>query len=466
MAETKIPMPQLGESVTEGTIGKWLKKPGDKVNKYDPLCEVITDKVNAEVPSSVEGILGEILVPDGTTVEVGEIICTIIAEGAAEASSLSKGDPSAVQPDAKPDTKQYDAPQQKVATPGVSAAPTAQQAPMGQTSAPQKENGEKQRFSPAVLRLAQENDIDLSRIQGTGLGGRITRKDVLQAIEQGMTGTAINANAASAQAETISSAQTNAPASVNAPSPIAKSAASGTAVTRTEAGDQIIETSAVRRTIANRMLQSKHEIPHAWTMVEVDVTGLVKLREREKDAFYRTEGIKLTYMPFFIKAVVGALKEYPILNSVWEGERIVVKKAIHLSMAVATEDSLYTPVIRNADQKSITGIASDIEDLANRARSGKLKLEDMQGGTFTVNNTGSFGSIQSIPIINYPQAAIITMESIVKRPVVIQDMIAVRSMVNLCLSLDHRTLDGLVCGRFLQKVKQNLEEMGPDMKLY
>lgn len=456
MAETKIPMPQLGESVTEGTIGKWLKQPGDKINKYDLLCEVITDKVNAEVPSSVEGVLGEILVEEGTTVAVGEIICTILEEGSATAS-VPKSD--------VPRKEQVDEGAQ-AETPSASASrakPTVQASSQAAASLKvgAERNGDgKQRYSPAVLKLSQEHGIDLSRIQGTGLEGRITRKDVLQAVENGLPEPATAPTAA----PSASTVNVGAPASIATPTPAPTG--TGSATTRTETGDEIIPTTAVRRTIASRMLQSKHEIPHAWTMVEVDVTDLVKLRDKEKDTFFRNEGIKLTYMPFFIKAVVGALKDYPILNSVWEGDRIVVKKGIHLSMAVATEDSLFTPVIRNADQKSITGIAADIEDLATRARSGKLKLEDMQGGTFTVNNTGSFGSIQSMPIINYPQAAILSMESIVKRPVVIDDMIAVRSMVNLCLSLDHRTLDGLVCGRFLQKVKQNLEDMGPGLNLY
>jgi 2-oxoisovalerate dehydrogenase E2 component (dihydrolipoyl transacylase) len=426
MAVTKIPMPQLGESVTEGTIGKWLKKPGDQINKYDLLCEVITDKVNAEVPSSAGGVLGDILVAEGMTVEVGEIICTIVGEF----------------------------------KPAETAKPTDAEMPRQsskQQASVQVERGAKERYSPAVLRLSQEHGIDLKRIQGTGLDGRITRKDVLKAIEQGVPGIA--------KTPTVEESIPD-DATKPAASEPSKSAQPSAPAIYTESCDQVIETTAVRRTIANRMLQSKHEIPHAWTMVEVDVTELVKLRDREKDAFFRREGIKLTYLPFFIKAVVVALKEHPILNSVWEEDRIVIKKGIHLSMAVATEDSLFTPVIRNADQKSITGIAADIEDLANRARNGKLKLEDMQGGTFTVNNTGSFGSIQSMPIINYPQAAILTMESIVKRPVVINDMIAVRSMVNLCLSLDHRTLDGLVCGRFLGKVKQNLEGMDSAAKLY
>lgn len=214
------------------------------------------------------------------------------------------------------------------------------------------------------------------------------------------------------------------------------------------------------------MVQSKHEAPHAWTMIEVDVTNLVNFRNQAKAEFAKKEGLNLTFLPFFIKAVVEALKEYPMINSTWANDKIIVKKDINISIAVATEDALYVPVIKDADQKSILGIAKAVDDLAARTRAGKLTMDDMTGGTFTVNNTGSFGSVLSQPIINSPQAAILSVESIVKRPVVINDMIAVRSMVNLCMSLDHRVLDGLICGRFLQSVKQKLESIGPDTKLY
>ncbi|EJL28779.1 dihydrolipoamide acetyltransferase family protein, partial [Brevibacillus sp. BC25] len=231
-------------------------------------------------------------------------------------------------------------------------------------------------------------------------------------------------------------------------------------------GDQVVPVTSIRRTIANRMVQSKHEAPHAWTMVEVDVTNLVNFRNQVKGEFAKKEGLNLTFLPFFIKAVVEALKEYPMINSTWAHDKIIVKKDINISIAVATEDALYVPVIKHADQKSILGIAKAVDDLAARTRAGKLTMDDMTGGTFTVNNTGSFGSVLSQPIINAPQAAILSVESIVKRPVVINDMIAVRSMVNLCMSLDHRVLDGLICGRFLQSVKQKLENVGPDTKLY
>ncbi|WP_407681698.1 dihydrolipoamide acetyltransferase family protein [Pseudalkalibacillus salsuginis] len=230
-----------------------------------------------------------------------------------------------------------------------------------------------------------------------------------------------------------------------------------------EDGDVEIPISGVRRAIADNMVRSKHEAPHAWMMMEVDVTNLVEYRNSVKGDFKQKEGYNITFLPFFIKAVVEALKEFPMINSMWAGDKIVQKKAVNISIAVATEDSLFVPVIKNADEKSLKGIAKDVNELASKVRSGKLSGDDMKGGTFTVNNTGSFGSIQSTPIINYPQAAILSVESIVKRPVVMDNgMIAVRDIVNLCMSLDHRVLDGLVCGRFLSRVKEIVENISKE----
>lgn len=229
-----------------------------------------------------------------------------------------------------------------------------------------------------------------------------------------------------------------------------------------EAGDVDVPLTGVRRAIARNMVRSKHEIPHAWTMIEVDVTNLVNYRNQIKNLFQKKEGYKLTYLPFFIKAIVAALKEYPRMNSTWAGDKIIEKKAVSISLAVAAEDALYVPVIKNADEKSIKGLAIAVDGLASKVRNNSLSPEDMQGGTFTINNTGSFGSIQSQPIINYPQAAILSIESIVKRPVVVNNMIAIRDMVNLCISIDHRVLDGLITGRFLARVKERLENISPE----
>ncbi|MBN2909797.1 2-oxo acid dehydrogenase subunit E2 [Polycladomyces sp. WAk] len=435
---TDVTMPQLGESVTEGTITKWLKKPGDPVAKYEPICEVATDKVNAEVPATISGTMKEIIAEEGQTVEVGQLICRIEEEGAA-----------------------------------ATEAPAEEKAPKAEeevkTEAPaKKDQGEpsmKRRYSPAVLRLAQEHNIDLEKIEGTGAGGRITRKDVLRVIESGQVDTV---KAEQAKKEETPQQAPAAEAARTATAPVSAPAVSDgkptTGITLEE-GDQEVPVTAVRKTIAQRMVQSKHEAPHAWTMVEADVTGLVQLRNKLKDEFKKREGVSLTFLPFFIKAVVDSLKEFPYLNAVWGGDKIILKKRINISIAVATDDALYVPVIKDADEKSILGLAKEIHRLVEKTRAGKLSLEDLQGGTFTVNNTGSFGSIASMPIINHPQAAIISMEAIVKKPVIFNDMIAVRDRVNLCLSLDHRILDGLMAGRFLQAVKQRLEAYGPDTQI-
>lgn len=461
---TKVLMPQLGESVTEGTISKWLVKVGDVVNKYDPLAEVNTDKVNAEVPSTVSGRITEIVVPEGETVSVGTLILYIEEAGSAgEGAGAASAPPATAAPTAVTEAKP--APSVATASSTVAAAPTP--APTAQavpTAAPVIPSAGKQRYSPAVMRLAQEHNIDLSRVRGTGGEGRITRKDVQNIIDQG-------GQASLAETAPVEASVPGQTAPVN-PEPAAVAPAQTTPAKEVAydipvaTGDQVIPVSPIRKTIASRMVQSKHDAPHAWTMVEVDVTNLVKYRNRVKDEFKQKEGINLTFLPFFIKAVVEALKEFPMLNSTWAGDKIIVKKEINISIAVATDEALFVPVIRDADQKSIYGIAKSIEDLASRTRAGKLTMTDMSGGTFTVNNTGSFGSVLSTPIINAPQAAILSVESIVKRPVVVDDMIAIRSMVNLCLSLDHRVLDGLVCGRFLQSVKKKLEAIGTDTKLY
>lgn len=418
----EITMPQFAESVVEATIGKWLKSPGDPVEEYEPICEIISEKVTAELPSTESGILHEVYVEEGKTVDVGAVICTIEVQ--------MNG------------TAQHGAQSGPVNSQGAAIA----KANNIQTNTPQEGGGMRNRISPVVRRLADEHSIDLSKIQGSGIGGRITRKDVLQAIES-----------PNMPLRTTGLHLTQPEKAASQPAPTANVNSDR---------ETILDVNHVRSAIASKMRQSVTEIPHAWTMIEVDVTNLVMLRNKLKDEFKRKEGINLTYLAFVLKAVVNAIKDYPIMNSVWAVDKIIVKNDINISLAVGTEDAVYVPVIRHADQKNIAGLAREIDELTKKAREGRLAPEDSSGGTFTVNNTGSFGSILSYPIINYPQAANFTFESIVKRPVVIDDMIAVRSMVNLCLSLDHRILDGVICGRFLQRVKENLESYGPDTKLY
>ncbi|SDX92167.1 dihydrolipoamide acetyltransferase family protein [Thermoactinomyces sp. DSM 45892] len=435
---TEIKMPQLGESVTEGTIAKWLKKPGDPVAKYEAICEVSTDKVNAEVPATFEGTMVEIVAGEGETVAVGEIICKMAVEGIEEVSTSAPSTPAGEE--SKPEATNTSAPV-KVDLAG-------------------KRGSSSGRFSPAVLRLSQEHDIDLTLLTGTGTGGRITRKDILAAIEQGIgkVGSAPTPQAVSVDESVVEHVPTvDVDTALSTTPPASKPVG-----VVTEEGDIEIPLTSVRKTIASRMVQSKHEAPHAWTMMEVDVTGLVELRNKMKNDFKVREGVSLTFMPFFIKAVSDALKEFPIINSMWDGDKIIQKKRINISIAVATDDALYVPVIPDVDELSILGLAKKVNTLAQKTRAGKLDLSDLQGGTFTVNNTGSFGSVMSQPIINQPQAAILSFEAIVKRPVVVNHMFAVRDMMNICMSLDHRVLDGLVAGRFLARVKELLEEYTAD----
>lgn len=426
MAKEKINMPQLGESVTEGTISSWLVSVGDTVEKYDPIAEVMTDKVNAEVPSSFSGKIVELVAEEGETIEVGNLICYIETEGSGEASEESSAS---------------DKPETPVEKDGVGSSDDEDQ-PM------------KKRYSPAVMRMAQENDIDLNQVQGSGRGGRITRKDIEKIIASGDLPKATEAPKQKEQVQESQPAKETKEA--KAPQPAKQS--SGPQPTANE-GDVEIPVTGVRKAIAQNMVKSKTEIPHAWMMVEVDVTNLVEYRNSVKEDFKQKEGFSLTFFSFFVKAVAQALKEYPQLNSTWAGDKIIQRKAINLNIAVAKENELFVPVIKDADDKSIKGLAKDITDLATKARNGKLTNDDMQGGTFTVNNTGSFGSVQSMGVINHPQAAILQIESIVKKPVYMNGMFAARDMVNLCLSLDHRVLDGLVAGNFLARVKEILETM-------
>ena len=427
MKTETLTMPQLGESVTEGTISLWLVKPGDTVKKYDPIAEVITDKVTAEVPSSFDGVIDKLLAEEGDTLQVGEAIVTLqVSGGSTEVAATEE------------------------AVPAIEETPVSSDQSM------------KKRYSPAVLKLSAEHGIDLEQVSGTGAGGRITRKDLLKIVETGQI-----KQPDTVEAPTIESVPATKPAEQRESAQPSRPQAAKSTASTTEDGDIEIPTAGVRQAIATNMVRSKHEAPHAWLMIEVDVTNLVEARNRHKDAFFKQEGVKLTFLPFFMKATVEGLKKHPIMNSTWAGDKIIQKKAINLSLAVATQEALFVPVVKNADELSIKGLARSIDDFGKRAQAGRLSSSEMQGGTFTVNNTGSFGSIQSAPILNFPQAAILSVESIVKRPVWVNGMFAARDMVNLCMSIDHRVLDGLVAGQFLQTVKQSLESIDPNqLSLY
>jgi 2-oxoisovalerate dehydrogenase E2 component (dihydrolipoyl transacylase) len=430
-----VTMPQLGESVTEGTITRWLKAEGDEVEMDEPLAEVDTDKVNAELPSPVAGRIEKLLVTEGSTVDVGTEIVLVAVEGDSPAADAPPRENTAA-----------DAPTEEFPASGTQAQPGAQDRERQRAVASADGDGRGEiedaetlrltRSSPVVRRLAEEHGVEIKEIPGTGTGGRVTRKDIegyIEEQEEYATQGIREEREAFAEPERV---------------PLHE-------------GDRVEDLSGIRRAIANRMSASKREAPHAWTMVEVDVSGLVALREREKAAFAEREGVKLTYLPFIVQAVVESLKENPVLNSVWDGDRIILRKRINIGVAVDLEDALIVPVIAGADELNILGLARKIDDLVRRARSGQLGTGDVSGGTFTVNNPGALGSVVSTPIINHPQAAILSAEAIVKRPVVIDDAIAIRSMMNLEVSFDHRILDGGAALRFLNAVKRRLEAHGP-----
>ncbi|WP_026866359.1 dihydrolipoamide acetyltransferase family protein [Jeotgalicoccus marinus] len=409
----EITMPKLGESVTEGTIENWLVKVGDHVNEYDAVCEVNTAKVTAEVPSVYDGVIREILINEGETVEVGTPIYKIEPDNAAVKEEVDEE---------TDDSEINDVPSENKESDKASS-----------------DNNSSKRLSPVVMRMLSEHGLDANSIEGSGFEGRITKKDVEKFI------------ASDNQQQTVNKTD-------SAPKETPHISTQETGVT---AGEKI-KVKGVRKEIAKRMVQSKTEIPHAWLMMEVDATNLVNLRNKHKAKFKETEGVNLTYFSYFVKIVSEVLKDFPLLNSSWDGDTITVHKDINLSIAVADEDQLFVPVIKNADDRSLKGIAKSINELATKARTKKLTGEDMAGGTFTVNNTGAFGSVQSMGIINQPQVAILQVESILKKPVFIDDMLAARHMVNLCLSIDHRVLDGLMAGNFLQTVKQRIENIDPD----
>ncbi|KIJ86099.1 2-oxoglutarate dehydrogenase [Staphylococcus saprophyticus] len=417
----EIKMPKLGESVHEGTIEQWLVSVGDKVEEYDPLCEVITDKVTAEVPSSYAGTIREIIVNEGTTVAVDEVICILDADD----QTLETATENETESETQDNTSNEDIEKDHQDSELTNQSANAQ-------SNEAKNNG---RYSPVVFKLASENDIALSQVVGTGFEGRVTKKDIEKAIKEGTSKTSSNIISPK------DSPKVSKQAVYNEPSP-----------------GSSIPVNGVRKQIAQNMVNSVNEIPHAWMMVEADATNLVKTRNYHKQSFKESEGYNLTFFAFFVKAVAEGLKAYPLLNSSWQDSEIVMHKDVNISIAVADEDKLYVPVIKNADEKSIKGIAREINELAQKARNKKLRSEDMQGGTFTVNNTGTFGSVSSMGIINHPQAAILQIESVIKKPVVIDDMIAIRNMVNLCISIDHRILDGLQAGRFMNFVKTRIEQ--------
>jgi 2-oxoglutarate dehydrogenase dihydrolipoamide succinyltransferase (E2 component) len=432
MGVSQIKMPQLGESVTEGTVDKWLKHEGDFVKRDEPIVEVVTDKVNAEIPSPFEGKLVKISVGEGETVRVGSVIAQI--ETGAPAASSSQAAPQ------QPAAASQAAPQRPAAEKAGAAPTEAPRAPASaRTPAPaatppaEQSDGERARLSPAVRKLAAEHGIDPTTLQGSGMGGRVTRDDVMEALAAG------------------TAAPQAAPTAPEAPTQPAPPHQDGKR-------EELVKLSVMRKSIAEHMVRSLATSPHAWTLQEVDVTNLVRYREAEKDSFKSRHGVTLTYLPFVAQIVCEALIEFPWLNSSWTDDGVILKRYVNLGIAVAIPDGLIVPVVKDADKLGFTDIVKVMNDLVERARNKQLKPDDVQGGTFTLNNTGATGSIASQPIINQPQAAILTTESILKRAVVIDDAIAIRHMMNVCLSFDHRIIDGMMAGQFLNSIKKRLEE--------
>ncbi len=434
MATTVI-MPQLGESIAEGKISKWLKREGERVERDESLVEVATDKATVEVPAPVAGVLTKILAKEGAVVPIKKDIALIEEGKAAQAPApqYAKTGPPPAQavPARKP-------------SPKIEGAPPA---PKGKRPAPEPAKDERH-YSPLVRRLAEQHGLDLSQVRGSGAGGRVTKQDLLGLIPAKGGRPAAKGRPPKPQ-EPVAAA----PPEPEKPAPPAAAAAAPA-----EPEDQTIPLAGMRKIIAEHMVRSKRTAPHVTTITDVDMTEVVRLREAAKEKFQQVHGVKLTYMPFIIQATARALRQYPYLNSSLIEEKIILKRRIHIGVAVSTETGLIVPVIRNADQLSIVELAKTIEALAGRARSGKLKPDDIHGGTFSITNPGVFGGLLSTPIIFQPQAAILGVQRISKMPVVINDMIAIRSMMYLCLSYDHRIVDGATSVQFLQYIRKQLEE--------
>lgn len=455
MADTPIKMPQLGESVTEGTVDKWLKQEGDYVKRDEPLVEVVTDKVNAEIPSPFEGRLVHIVVSEGTTVAVGTVLAQMEVAGAAPEAQVAadKAHPEQARAADLSTAAAQATAEATVAESAAGASRSAASDPSltitASAGAADGNGAGRARFSPAVRRLAEEHDLDPANLQGSGLGGRVTRDDVLAHIaEQPARPVAVGGQAQPAQAS---------PAVASSPEPTPPVAGTPAMAKGVGSREQLVRVSAMRRSIAEHMTRSLATSPHAWTLQEIDMTQLVRYREVEKAGFAQRNGTPLTYLPFVIQVLCDALHEFPFLNSSWTGDGILLKRYINVGLAVAVPDGLIVPVIHDADQLGFSDLARAAGDIVQRARDRKLQPEDVQGGTFTLNNTGPTGSVASQPILNQPQAAILTTESIVKRPVVIGEGIAVRHMMNMCLSFDHRIIDGKLAGDFLRFIKARLE---------
>ena len=443
---TDVVMPQMGESIFEGTITKWLKQPGDKVQRDEPLFEISTDKVDAEIPAPASGTLQEIKVEAGNTVQVNTVVGVIgDGDGASAPAPAKAAAPAAPAPEAK-----------KEATPPPPPPPAAK-APEPQADA-ESDNGEQGRVrsSPLVRKIAKDNNVDLAKVPGTGLGGRITKEDIEAFVAKHAGG----APAAAASAPAASAPSYEAPLAPAVTTPLQP-------VGGVAPGD-LVPMSTMRKKIAEHMILSKRTSAHVHGVFEVDVTRIVKLREKMKNKFEQATGSKLTFTPFFARAAVHGLRKFPIVNASVEGDNIRYHSSINLGIAVALDWGLIVPVVKNAEERSFVGLQRAISDLGERARTKKLKPDEVQGGTFTITNPGIFGAKFGMPIINQPQLAIMGVGGIVKKPVVVtdkdgNDSIAIRSMMHLSIGYDHRVIDGAVADQFMAEVKKFLENWNEEL---
>ena len=427
----------MGESIFEGTITKWLKKPGDKVQRDEPLFEISTDKVDAEIPAPASGVLQEIVVAEGNTVQVNTIVGTIAADG--ESSASAKAAPAAP----PPKKEATSAPPPPVPVP---AAPPA----------PAETHDEDVRSSPLVRKLARENNVDLSQVTGTGLGGRITKQDIMAFIERGPSAAAPPQIASTPQADGVSQPSSR-------PEPSAPPRPAPAAIP----GD-LVPMSQMRKIIAQRMIESRRTSAHVHAMFEVDLTRIVNLRNKLKNGFEQRNGARLTFMPFFVRAAIIALQQFPIVNASLEGDSIRYHRHVNAGIAVALDWGLIVPVLKSADELNFLGLQRGITDLGERARNKKLMPTDVEGSTFTITNPGQFGAVFGLPIINQPNSAIMGVGGITKQPMVMtdkdgNDSIAIRSVVHLTLGYDHRLIDGAVADQFMALVKKTLENWSEDV---
>ncbi len=460
-------MPQMGESIFEGTITRWLKKPGDRVERDEPLFEISTDKVDAEIPAPSAGVLKEIKVNEGQTVPIQTVVAVIDAgSAAAEAAPAAAAAPAAPEKAAAPKAAAASAAPARPAP--VAPAPAAPPAPAPSTSsappaAPAvRGNGQKIRSSPLVRKIAKEHNVDLGSMEGSGAGGRISKKDILAALESGVAKAPASAAAAPSPAAP-SASPTSAP-------PPGGGALAHPALENAVPRERIYfgnyeaqPMSIMRQRIAEHMVASKHVSPHVYSIDEADMTKIAKIRERSKAAFETKYGTKLTYMPFFVRACVEALRAFPTVNASADGATVVLHREINVGIAVALDWGLIVPVLKNAEEKNFLGLARGMNDLAERARAKKLKPEEVQEATFSITNPGVYGGLMGLPVINQPNVAILGIGAIQKRPMVIDDAIAVRSMVYLTLSYDHRVVDGAIAHQFVGKVKAYLEGWSEDV---